>query len=115
MKLVVAVVHPVRLRAIKEALEQVEVQRITICDAQEWIQPSDFAGVRHSRALQASVRRMVTLEIAVNDDFLDRTVAAVQRVSAVFRGQLVNSGVCYVLPIERVVSFFPLREGPGAI
>lgn len=115
MKLVIATIHPVRLRAVQEALGQVEVQRITVCDAQEFVSPADFSGSRQGRNFQATLRRMITLEIAVNDDFLERTVRAIERVSGVHRGQIVNSGSIYVVSLENVVSFFPEKNGPGAI
>ncbi len=115
MKLVVAVIHPVRLRAVKEVLDQIEVQRITICDAQEWISHDDFATRRNEQEFQANFRRMITLEIAVNDDFLERTIASVNRVCALQRGDTTNSGVICVIPIDDVRSFFPEKQGPGAI
>jgi nitrogen regulatory protein P-II 1 len=115
MKLVIAVIHPVRLRAAKEALDQIEVQRITICDSQEWIQPPRMLGSRALGKFQASIKRMITLEIAVNDDFLLRTINAIERVSSVMRGQPLDSGAIYVLPLENAWSFFPICSGKGAI
>jgi len=115
MKLVLAVIHPVRLRAVKEVLDQLEVQRITICDSQEWISHDDFAVRRFEQEFQGKYRRMITLEIAVNDDFLERTVSSVNRVCSLHNGDTTNSGVICVLPIDDVRSFFPEKQGPGAI
>lgn len=115
MKLVIAVIHPVRLKAAREALGQIEVERFTICDSQEWILPGDFLFPRPHREHAAQIRRMVTLEIVVNDDFLERTVAAIEEVSRVVRGESTNSGAIFVLPVERAVSFFPVIAGPGAV
>ncbi len=115
MKLVVAVIHPVRLRAVKEALERVEVQRITICDSQEWVRPTGMSGARPFGAFQATIKRMITLEIAVNDDFLERTISAIARVSTVSRGQPADSGAIYVMPLECAWSFFTVKTGAGAI
>jgi nitrogen regulatory protein P-II 1 len=115
MKLVLAVVHPVRLKAVKEALQQVEVDRFTICDSQEWISASDFVAARRSHELSARFRRMVTLEVVVNDDFLERTVQAINRVSPVMRGEVANCGVVMVVPLHEVISFQPVQRGPGAV
>ncbi len=115
MKLVIAVIHPVRLKAIKESLRQIEVDRFTICDSQEWVLPGDFVAARRPHELSAQFRRMVNLEIVVNDDFLDRTIAAVSRVSGVIRGEVTNCGVVLVVPLHDAVSFHPLQHGPSAV
>lgn len=115
MKLVLAVIHPVRLKAVKESLCQIEVERFTVCDGQEWILPGDFLAARRPHELSAQFRRMVNLQIVVNDDFLERTVAAITRVSGVIRGEVNNCGAVMVVPLHEAVSFYPLQQGPGAV
>ena len=34
MKLVLAIIQPTKLKAVQEALAKVEVERLTVCDAQ---------------------------------------------------------------------------------
>lgn len=34
MKLVIAIIQPTKLKAVREALEKIEVTRMTVCDAQ---------------------------------------------------------------------------------
>jgi len=89
VKLVVAVIQPTKLGAVREALERIEVTRMTICDAQAFEERRGAVGTHcdgpqsDSRQLDlfpfsaATLLQKIVLEIVVNDDFLDRTVETV--------------------------------------
>jgi nitrogen regulatory protein P-II 1 len=102
MRLVLAVIEPTRLRAVQDALAGVDVERMTVCDAID--EPT-------SRVANSQVRllRQAVLEIAVNEDFLDRTVEAITRVT---RG---GDGTVYVLPLVEVVRLSDVVCGTEAV
>ena len=114
MRLVVAVLRPSQLEAVRQALAAVHVTRLTICDAQGYHGAGDG-----SRIAQESV-----MEIAVNDDFLERTVDTIRK--AMLLGEepategarirsTSQSDRLYVLPIHDAVQLYRDVRGPEAV
>src|SRR5688572_17431589 len=102
MRLVLAVIEPTRLRAVQDALTSVGVERMTVCDALDDRTPR---GAKSPPKLL----RQVVLEIAVNEDFLDRTVQTIARVA---RG---GDGGVFVIPLDDVVRLSDVVRGAEAV
>lgn len=112
MKMVVAVIQPTRLRAIREALYKVGVQRISICDAQEFAKHTGRIPIYRGVEYRTEILRKITLEIVVNDDFLDRTVDTILKVGQTGED---GDGKIFVFTLADAIEFSPVRRGPGAI
>jgi nitrogen regulatory protein PII len=120
MRLVVAVLRPAQLEAVRQALAAVHVTRLTICDAQGYRASQGYDGLRaESGIVQESV-----MEIAVNDDFLERTVDTIRKAmllgdepstDAAPDGSPRPSGRLFVLPIHDAVQLYRDVRGPEAI
>ena len=120
MRLVVAVLRPAQLEAVRQALAAVHVTRLTICDAQGYHASQGHHGLRaESGIVQESV-----MEIAVNDDFLERTVDTIRKAmllgdelstEAAPDGSPRPSGRLFVLPIHDAVQLYRDVRGPEAI
>ena len=67
MKVVLAIIRPTKLDAVREALERIEVTRMSICDAQGYGQQRGQTEMYRGREYQAVLLRKVALEIVVND------------------------------------------------
>ena len=114
MHMVVAVLRPAQLEAVRQALAAVHVTRLTICDAQGYHGAGDG-----SRIAQESV-----MEIAVNDDFLDRTVDTIRQ-AMLLGAEPATDGVAdalttasaglMVLPIHDAVQIYRDVRGPEAV
>jgi nitrogen regulatory protein P-II 1 len=114
MKMIIAVIQPTKLRAVKHALTEIGVPRITICDAQEFVNPDDRQPAYRGIEYRAGILRKITLEIAVNDDFLERTIETIAKVARTGRGTDGDGKIC-VLNLEQAIQFDPESRGPGAI
>jgi len=111
MHLVVAVLRPAQLERVRQALAAIHVTRLTICDAQ------GYAAVGE-RIVQESV-----VEIAVNDDFLERTVDTIRR--AIEPADAATTPAAdarrhaaervFVLPIQEAVQIYRDVRGPEAV
>ena len=120
MHMVVAVHRPAQLEPVRQALAAVHVTRLTICDAQGHHAPQGHHGLRgESGIVQESV-----MEIAVNDDFLERTVDTIHKAmllgdelstDAAPNGSPRPSGRLFVLPIHDAVQLYRDVRGPEAI
>ena len=73
MKLVIAIIQPTKLKAVCEALEKIEVTRLTVCDAQGFGRQRGRTEMYRGHEYTTTLLRKVALEIVVNDDFLERT------------------------------------------
>jgi len=122
MRLVVAVLKPAQFEAVRQALAAVHVTRLTICDAQGY--SGDSEG--NTALVQESV-----MEIAVNEDFLERTVETIHRAihkeihEAMHLGETAGGdagdtaqstiGSLFVLPIDEAVQLYREVRGPEAV
>ena len=114
MHMVVAVLRPAQLEAVRQALAAVHVTRLTVCDAQGYHGTGDG-----SQIAQESV-----MEIAVNDDFLERTVDTIRNAMLPgaeaatddVDGDLTNGPArIFVLPIHDAVQLYRDVRGPEAV
>jgi len=106
MRLVMAVLRPAQLEAVRQALAAVHVTRLTVCDVQG----------HDATAAGAGVAQQAVMEIAVNDDFLQRTVdtlAAAMTIGDPAGGSLADR--LFVLPVEDAVQLYREVRGPEAL
>ncbi|MEN6450125.1 MAG: P-II family nitrogen regulator [Thermoguttaceae bacterium] len=127
MKLVIAVIQPTKLGAVREALEKVEVTRMTICDAQAYEEKKPASVVPRdgpqsdSRQLDLfpfcspALLQQVVLEIVVNDDFLDRTVETIVNTARTGPAASGRDGKVFVLPADQAIQIGEAARGPGAV
>jgi nitrogen regulatory protein P-II 1 len=59
--------------------------------------------------------RKVALEIAVNEDFLERTVETIGRVARTGPQGAIGDGKVFVLPVEEVIRLSDTVRGPMAV
>ena len=114
MRLILALIQPTKLKAVQEALANVGVERMTVCDALGYGQQRGDAS-DESPAARPHFRRKVALEIAVNEDFLDRTVETIAHVARTGHTGAVGGGKIFVLPIDDVVRLSDAVRGPEGI
>ena len=115
MKMILAVIQPTKIRAVQEALQKFGVERITICDSQVYARDEGEIPIFRGVPNRAELLRTVTLEIAVNDDFLARTVETICDVARTGRAGNDGDGKIFILPLEEAIQFSPEQRGPGAI
>lgn len=115
MKLIMAVIQPTKLRALKSALENVGVERITICDSQEFAKSTGRVPIYRGVQYRTAILRKITVEIVVNDDFLERTVETIEEVAKTGAYGNDGDGKIFVLPALDAIEFWPEKRGPGAV
>ncbi len=79
MKLVIAYIQPHRLHHVKRALAEVEVNRMSVTNALGCGQQQGFTETYRGAEFEVQLLKKIRLEIAVNDDFLERTRDAIIR------------------------------------
>jgi nitrogen regulatory protein P-II 1 len=115
MRLVLALNQPTQLKAVQEALRQVGVERMTACDALGYGQQRGQTATGNPPAGGATLLRKVALEIAVNEDFLDRTVETISHFARTGPAGAIGDGKIFVLPVEQVIRLSDEIRGPEAV
>ena len=115
MKLIIAVIQPTKLAAVREALEKIEVMRLTICDAQGFGVQLGHATQWHAGRPDTRMLRKIALEIVVNDDFLERTIETIENVARTGTEGNIGDGKILVLPAEDAIQIDDSRRGQGSV
>jgi nitrogen regulatory protein P-II 1 len=113
--MVLALIQPTKLRAVREALARIGVERMTVCDAQGYGRQRGQQATFRGAEYKTNLLRKVALEIAVNEDFLDKTVATIASVARTGPEGNIGDGKIFVLPVEEVVRLSDVVRGPEGI
>ena len=115
MKLILAIIQPARLEAVKEALSKVEVFRMTIVDVQGFGRQKGHTEVYRGHELTVNLLRKVQLQIAVNEDFVEPTVNAIMEAGRTGPEGRIGDGKIFILPLEDCIRIRTGERGPEAI
>lgn len=116
MKLIIAIIQPNRLEAVKQALTEVEVFRLTVVDCQGFgRQKGETALGRKPLGGAVNLLRKVQLQIAVNDDFVEPTVEAVLSAAKTGEKGQIGDGKVFVLPMDDCIRIRTGERGNEAI
>jgi nitrogen regulatory protein PII len=112
MKLVVAVIKPFKLDEVKEALEGVGVQGMTVSDARGFGRQRGHTEVYRGAEYQVALLPKTRVEVAVDDDQVDDVVKAI--VGAARTGSI-GDGKVWVIPTEQIVRIRTGEMGVDAL
>lgn len=115
MKLIIAIIQPSKLEDVKAALTDVEVFRLTVVDCQGFGRQRGQTEMYRGREFTVNLLRKVQLQIAVNDDFVDRTVEAVMAAGRSGEQGEIGDGKIFVLPLEDCIRIRTGERGSEAI
>ena len=112
MKLIIAIVKPDRLEAVKQELYKAEVNLITVSEVLGHGRQMGITEVYRGVKEMGNLLRKVQLLIGVNDNFVERTIAAIVK-----GGQTgeIGDGKIFVLPLEECIRIRTEEKGGTAI
>lgn len=115
MKLVIAIIQPTKLDAVREALQKIEVTRLTVCDAQGFGRQRGRTEMYRGHEYSTTLLRKIALEIVVNDDFLERTINTIISVARTGPEGNIGDGKIFILPAVEAIQIGDGHRGPGAV
>jgi nitrogen regulatory protein P-II 1 len=115
MKLIIAIIQPNRLEAVKTALADVEVFRLTVMDVQGFGRQRGQTEVYRGHEVAVNLVRKVQLMIAVNDNFLEPTIDAIMKGARTGPTGEIGDGKIFVLPLEDCIRIRTGERGGEAI
>lgn len=113
--MILAVIQPTKLHAVREALVKIGVERMSVCDAQGFGQQRGQTELYRGVEYKTQLLRKVMLEIAVNDDFLERTLDTLTQVARTGPEGTIGDGKVFILPLESTTRLSDGVVGPEAV
>jgi nitrogen regulatory protein P-II 1 len=114
MKLIIAIIRDNQLDQVREALIKAEITRITVNHVSghgRRVTEEVYRGQKVIPNLASNIR----LEIAVNDNFVDKAVDAICSAAQANDGDMIGGGKIFVLPIEQCIRIRTGEKGSEAI
>jgi len=115
MKLIIAIIQPSRLEAVKAALTEVEVFRLTVMDVQGFGRQKGHTETFRGHEFSVNLLRKVQLQIAVNDDFVEPTIEAIIKGGRSGPAGEIGDGKVFILPLDDCIRIRTGERGSEAI
>jgi nitrogen regulatory protein PII len=115
MKFIIAIIQPTKLNAVREALNNIAVTRMTVCDAQGYARQRGQTEMYRGHEYKTQLLRKIALEIMVNDDFLERTINTLIETARTSPEGNIGDGKIFVLPADETIQLFGEVTGPEAV
>jgi len=112
MKLIIAIIKPFKLEEVKEALTEVGSEGITVTEVKGFGRQKGHTEVYRGSEYTVDFLPKVKLEIAVSDELVAKTVAAV--IKAAKTGKI-GDGKVFVLALEDVIRIRTEEHGEAAL
>ena len=115
MKLLLAIIQPPKLDTVRNALEKIGVERMTVCDARGYARQRGQTATFRGHEYKANLLRKIAVEIVVHDDQLDRAIETLSTVARTSPDGNIGDGKIFVLPVEDAIRTRDTVRGPEAV
>ena len=112
MKLIIAMIQPHKLPEVKKALFEAEIHKMTVTNAIGCGQQRGYKEVYRGVEEEVTLLKKVRLEIAVNEEYVKPTVAAIIKGA---RSGKIGDGKIFILDLPRCIRIRTGEEGNEAI
>ena len=112
MKLIIAYIQPERLNAVKQALYEREIYKMSVSNALGCGQQKGYLHQYRGAIEEVTLLKKIRLAIGVNDDYVDKTIEAI--IGGARTGEI-GDGKIFVLPMEECIRIRTGEKGPAAI
>ena len=112
MKKIEAIIKPFKLDEVKEALQEVGLQGITVTEAKGFGRQKGHTELYRGAEYVVDFLPKIKLELIVEDSMVERTVEAI--VNAARTGKI-GDGKIFILPVEDVIRIRTGEHGSSAI
>jgi len=112
MKLITAIIRPHQLPAVKQRLFDSQVYKITVSNVLGCGEEKGYHEIYRGVDQEVTLLKKVRLEIAVNEDFVEKTIEAI---IAAARTNEVGDGKIFITPLEDCIRIRTGERGQRAI
>jgi nitrogen regulatory protein P-II 1 len=112
MKLIIAYIQPEKLDDVKQELIKEDVAKMSVTTSLGCGQQGGYTETYRGAEVEVNLLQKLRLEIAVNNDFVDKTVKAIIRGAKTGN---IGDGKIFVISLENCIRIRTEEEGSVAI
>jgi nitrogen regulatory protein P-II 2 len=112
LKKIEAVIKPFKLDEVKEALQEIGVQGITVVEARGFGRQKGHTELYRGAEYVVDFLPKVKIEAAINTDMLDRVIEAIEKAANTGK---IGDGKIFVFDLEQVVRIRTGETGADAL
>jgi nitrogen regulatory protein P-II 1 len=112
MKKIEAIIKPFKLDEVKEALQDIGLQGITVIEARGFGRQKGHTELYRGAEYVVDFLPKVKLEVVVEDNMAEKTIEAIVRAAQTGR---IGDGKIFVSPVEDAIRIRTGERGPNAI
>ena len=112
MKKVEAIIKPFKLDEVKEALQQVGIQGITVVEAKGFGRQKGHTELYRGAEYVIDFLPKIQIMLVVSDDKVDTAIEAIKKAATTGR---VGDGKIFITPIEQAIRIRTGEGGEGAL
>ncbi len=112
MKLIIAMIQPHKLPDVKKALYAADIHKMTVTNVLGCGQQRGYSETYRGVVHEVNLLKKIRLEIAVNEQFVERTIEAI--IKGAKTGNI-GDGKIFVISLERTIRIRTEEEGHDAI
>lgn len=112
MKLIEAIIKPFKLDEVKEALNEIGIEGITISEVKGYGRQKGHTELYRGAEYVVDFIPKVKIEIAISDDLVPKVVAAIEETARTGR---IGDGKIFILPMDEAVRIRTGEKGEEAV
>jgi len=112
MKLIEAIIKPFKLDEVKEALSEIGIEGITVCEVKGFGRQKGHTELYRGAEYVVDFLPKVKLEIAVADELVAKVIETIELTAKTGR---IGDGKIFVLPLENAVRIRTGEKGDEAV
>ncbi len=112
MKMITAIIKPFKLDDVREAISEIGVQGMTMTEVKGFGRQRGHTELYRGAEYVVDFLPKVKLEVAVDDDMVDRVVEAITKSASTGK---IGDGKIFISPIEQVVRIRTGETGAEAL
>lgn len=112
MKLIEAIIKPFKLDEVKDALNAIGIEGITVCEVKGFGRQKGHTELYRGAEYVVDFIPKIKMEIAVSDELVNKVVETIQNTAKTGR---IGDGKIFIIPMEEAVRIRTGETGSDAI
>ncbi len=115
MRIIVAIIQPTKLSAVRESLKEIGVEHLTVCDALGYGRQRGKMASFRGNEYRVELLRKVVLEIVAGEESVEPIIDTICRTALTGSEGQIGDGKIFVLPVADAIDIAGSVRGNNAL
>ncbi len=115
MRMIVAIIQPTKLSAVRDALAQENIKHMTVGDAMGYGRQRGQMASFRGNEYRVDLLRKVTLEIVVSEENVDKAIETIRKSALTGTEGEIGDGKIFVMPVAQAIDIANQSQGSDAL